>query len=63
MQDQGRWGYQSIGVPVSGALDQYSLHAANRLVGNPPQSAALEVTVLGPRLEALAACSIAVCGG
>jgi KipI family sensor histidine kinase inhibitor len=62
VQDGGRWGFQNIGVPLSGALDQYSLAAANALLGNPPEAAALELTVLGPKLEALAAGVIAVCG-
>ena len=43
IQDIGRVGYQHLGVPVSGALDPVSLHAANTLVGNPPGAAALEV--------------------
>ncbi len=34
IQDRGRIGYQHLGVPVSGALDAVSLHAANPLVGN-----------------------------
>ena len=62
VQDQGRWGYQSIGVPLSGALDQYSLAAANALLGNEPEAAALELTVLGPKLETLAGTAVAVCG-
>jgi KipI family sensor histidine kinase inhibitor len=62
VQDMGRWGYQNIGVPLSGALDSYSLAAANALVGNPADSAALEITVLGPKLEALASGVVAVCG-
>ncbi len=62
IQDQGRFGSQDQGVPVSGALDQYALAAANLLVGNPAQAAALELTLLGPRLEALAPVRVAVCG-
>jgi biotin-dependent carboxylase-like uncharacterized protein len=50
IQDRGRVGYQNLGVPVSGALDPDSLHAANLLVGNPPYSGALEVACLGPTL-------------
>ena len=62
VQDKGRWGYQNIGVPLSGALDQYSLAAANYLLGNPQGAAALEMTILGPKLEALTGSTIAVCG-
>ena len=34
VQDLGRWGFQSRGVPVSGAMDWYSHRLANRLLGN-----------------------------
>jgi biotin-dependent carboxylase-like uncharacterized protein len=50
LQDLGRPGYQRLGVPVSGALDPISLHAANLLAGNPPGTAALEVVYQGPTL-------------
>jgi KipI family sensor histidine kinase inhibitor len=62
VQDAGRWGWQSLGVPPSGALDSYSLAAANLLAGNPPETAALELTLLGPRLKVLAPVTIAVAG-
>jgi len=50
IQDRGRFGYQHLGVPVSGALDPVSLHAANLLVGNPPDAGALEAACVGPTL-------------
>jgi biotin-dependent carboxylase-like uncharacterized protein len=50
IQDRGRIGYQHLGVPVSGALDPVSLHAANLLVGSPPDAGALEVACMGPTL-------------
>jgi len=50
VQDQGRPGFQHLGIPVGGALDPISLRAANRLVGNAPGAAALEVAYLGPTL-------------
>ncbi len=50
VQDRGRVGYQHLGVPVSGALDPVSLHAANLLVGNSPDAGALEVACIGPTL-------------
>lgn len=62
VQDGGRWGFQDRGVPVSGALDRFCLAAANLLLGNPPLTAALEVALLGPKLEALAPVRVAVCG-
>jgi antagonist of KipI len=51
VQDTGRWGYQSRGVPVAGPMDPYSHRVANALVGNARHAAALEVTLLGPELE------------
>jgi len=50
LQDRGRIGYQHLGIPVSGALDPISLAAANLLVGNPPDAAALEIAYQGPTL-------------
>jgi biotin-dependent carboxylase-like uncharacterized protein len=43
IQDAGRWGYQAYGVPVSGAMDVDALRAANQLVHNPLDEAALEI--------------------
>ena len=51
MQDLGRNGYQSLGVPESGAMDQFALRCANILVGNPEHYAGIEVTLFGPELE------------
>ena len=52
IQDRGRVGHRSIGVPVSGALDPLFLAAANALAGNPPDAAGLEVLLAGPLLRA-----------
>lgn len=62
VQDLGREGYYHLGIPPSGALDQYALSAANHLVGNPAGSAALECTLLGPELEFQADALVAVSG-
>jgi len=51
VQDLGRWGLQSRGVPVAGPMDPCSHRIANALVGNTRDAAALEVTLLGPELE------------
>jgi antagonist of KipI len=51
VQDAGRWGYQSRGVPVAGPMDPVSHRLANALVGNDPAAALLEVTLIGPELE------------
>jgi len=47
VQDSGRWGHQSQGMPVAGAMDRWALGAANLLAGNPWDAAALEMTVKG----------------
>jgi biotin-dependent carboxylase-like uncharacterized protein len=47
VQDEGRPGYAHLGVPHAGALDRPALRLANRLVGNPDDAAALEITVGG----------------
>lgn len=51
LQGAGRHGYRSLGVALSGALDPVWLACANALVGNPADAAALEMRVIGPRLE------------
>jgi KipI family sensor histidine kinase inhibitor len=51
IQDRGRWGQQASGVPVSGAMDLVSHRTANLLVGNGPDAATLEVTLVGPELR------------
>ncbi|GLY67895.1 biotin-dependent carboxyltransferase family protein [Amycolatopsis taiwanensis] len=62
IQDTGRSGYYDVGIPPSGALDQYSLMVANRLVGNDPSAAALECTYLGPELQFTEDAVVAVAG-
>ena len=62
VQDAGRPGYYNIGIPISGGLDQYSLRAANLLVGNDAGAAVLEATLLGPELLFRQAAIVAVTG-
>ncbi|MGW6982753.1 5-oxoprolinase subunit C family protein [Streptomyces sp. NPDC054932] len=62
VQDRGRPGYAHLGVPHSGALDTAAYALANRLLGNPPDAAALETTLDGVGLRALAATVVAVTG-
>ncbi|MEU7554640.1 biotin-dependent carboxyltransferase family protein [Streptomyces sp. NPDC044571] len=62
VQDQGRPGYAHLGVPRSGALDTAAYALANRLLGNPAQAAALETTLDGVALHALAPLTVAVTG-
>lgn len=62
VQDLGRWGFQANGVPVAGPMDEYSHVLANRIAGNLPSAAALEVTLIGPELQAEAEVTCAVAG-
>lgn len=62
VQDGGRWGYQHLGVPVGGALDQAALRRANALVGNDPLEAAFEVTLVGCSIRAQTDAHVAVTG-
>lgn len=62
IQDLGRYGYQDIGVPVSGALDTFAARTANLLLDTPESSAVLETTVIGPTLAVLREADLAVTG-
>lgn len=63
VQDKGRYSYQKFGVPVSGVMDSFSHRVSNLLVGNDLFEAVLEVTLLGPEIEFLDDCVIAITGG
>jgi biotin-dependent carboxylase-like uncharacterized protein len=62
VQDNGRFGYYHLGIPPSGALDQYSFKIANLLVGNTEDAAVLECTFMGPRLKFTEDSAIAITG-
>lgn len=62
IQDLGRYGYRSQGVPVSGAMDQAAAKLANALVQNNENEALLECTMMGPKIEFLSDTYIAVSG-
>src|SRR5437868_2688236 len=53
VQDLGRYGHQHLGISVCGAMDTSALRIANNVVGNTDGEAALEVTLIGPRIEFL----------
>ena len=50
VQDLGRIGYMALGMPTAGAMDRIGLTLANALVGNPANTAGLEIGVIGPDL-------------
>lgn len=62
VQDLGRYGHQATGVPVAGPMDAFSHRLANQLVGNTPDAATLEITLIGPELVVDADTTIAICG-
>jgi 5-oxoprolinase (ATP-hydrolysing) subunit C len=62
IQDHGRVGYRGFGVPVGGAFDRVSLDLANALLGNDPDDAALEMTLVGGTYRAEVELAIALAG-
>lgn len=63
VQDLGRHGYQAVGVPVAGPMDLFSHRLANHLVGNEPDAATLEITLIGPEIRIDADTTVAIVGG
>ncbi|SPA53820.1 conserved protein of unknown function (plasmid) [Cupriavidus taiwanensis] len=61
-QDLGRHGQAGQGVSASGAMDQAALKAANRLVGNRSDAAALETIGAGLQLQSVGESVVAVTG-
>ncbi len=47
LQDSGRWGYLRYGVTQAGPMDVLAHEFANRMAGNAPGAAAIEVSVGG----------------
>lgn len=62
IQDRGRYGYQELGISASGAMDELAFRLANRIVGNDDNAPALEITMIGPRLEVVRETLVAVTG-
>ena len=60
--DAGRPTSRGLGIPVGGPADLRSLALGNALVGNPPFTAALEITLSGPTLVADAEVGLCVFG-
>ncbi|MDO9497116.1 MAG: biotin-dependent carboxyltransferase family protein [Nocardioides sp.] len=62
VQDRGRPGLAHLGVPRAGPLDRPAADLANRLLGNDPAAAVLEVTLGGLELTSDRAVWVAVTG-
>ena len=51
IQDKGRKGKQSYGIPCSGSMDSFSSDLANKILNNSKDSSVIEITMVGPVLE------------
>src|SRR5260370_21184541 len=60
--DFGRPHSRGLGVPVGGAADRAALSIGNALVGNPPDSVGVEISLAGPTLRTDAAIPAVVYG-
>lgn len=62
IQDAGRPGFRSFGVPLGGWFDADSAVRANALAGNAPDAPCLEITLQSGRYRATARVGIAIAG-
>ncbi len=62
VQDAGRPGWRRFGVPLAGPMDRFAFQAANLLVGNDADAAAVELGAGDLSLRAQYDCVIAVAG-
>jgi antagonist of KipI len=63
IQDSGRYGYQHWGIPICGAMDIFSMQAANLICGNNPNSAVIECTLHGTSIAFQQRHQFAITGG
>ncbi|MFY9241910.1 MAG: biotin-dependent carboxyltransferase family protein [Polaribacter sp.] len=63
VQDKGRRGFASIGLPISGAMDSYSADLANTILGNNLEDAVLEITLGNADFQFLEDTIIGISGG
>jgi antagonist of KipI len=63
IQDLGRVGHQSAGVPGGGAMDRDAMRIANLLVGNDDGAAVIEAALIGPAIAFDQPTLIALGGG
>lgn len=61
-QDQGRFGYQAVGVNIGGVMDSLSLRLLNIVLGNSENEAALEIHFPGPHIEFEESCIFVITG-
>jgi len=63
IQDHGRPGWKRYGVPPGGGMDSHALAMANRLVGNPSGTPAIECLLHGAQLRVLRDVRVGFAGG
>jgi antagonist of KipI len=61
-QDNGRFGYQSVGINIGGVMDNLSFRLLNMILGNHSNEAALEIHFPGPHIEFEEFCFFAITG-
>lgn len=62
LQDLGRANWRRYGVPAGGAFDRESHALANALLGNTPDSATVEMPLMGGQFRALRDLTVAIVG-
>lgn len=62
IQDSGRNGYYSVGIPNSGPADNFSANIANMLLENSLDDAVLEITMTAPKIQFQKETKIAITG-
>jgi biotin-dependent carboxylase-like uncharacterized protein len=62
LQDEGRTGYQHVGISPSGAADKYAFYWANKLAGNQLNQTAIEIFLGNVQLEFSQNCYVAITG-
>ncbi|QFF98150.1 allophanate hydrolase subunit 2 family protein [Psychrobacillus glaciei] len=62
LQDEGRIGYRAFGIPTAGPMDAQAFRLGNKIIGNLPDAAAIELFLGGLSLEVLATHTIAIGG-
>lgn len=62
IQDGGRMGYQSYGIPVSGCMDKYAARLANLLVDNHQDQSIIEMNFSGAEIKVTGDIYIAITG-
>jgi KipI family sensor histidine kinase inhibitor len=62
VQTAPRWRRGAAGLPEGGAMDETALASGNSRLGNPAAAPAIEMTLLGPELEALSAAGVCLWG-